>query len=343
MTKDKDITTPKCIEDDKDFEVKLRPETLSDFIGQDKIKEKLQIFINAARERNDALDHVLFYGPPGLGKTTLAHIISKEMNVNINSTSGPVIERPVDLSAILSHLQERDILFLDEVHRLNHMVEEILYPAMEDFKLDILIGKGPGARSVKLELPQFTLVAATTRAGLLTSPLRARFGVVIRLNYYSEDKMKKIVERSASILGISIDQGGIAQIAKRSRFTPRVANRLLRRVRDYAQIKADNIITELTAVKALEMLEVDEYGLDDMDIFILKTIIEKFSGGPVGLNSLAVAVGEEKDTIEEVHEPYLIQQGFLERTSQGRKVTENTYKWLGIDKGKRGKQGSLDI
>ena len=331
MSKEKNIATPKRIEDDKDFEIKLRPESLDDFIGQGKAKEKLRIFINAAREREEALDHVLFYGPPGLGKTTLAHIISKEMNVNINSTSGPVIERPVDLSAILSHLQERDILFIDEVHRLNHTVEEILYPAMEDFQLDIMIGKGPGARSVKLELPKFTLVSATTRAGLLTSPLRARFGVVIRLNYYNEDDMKKIVKRSADILGISIDVGGIEQIAKRSRFTPRIANRLLRRVRDYAQIKADNIINKVTASKALKMLDVDEYGLDDMDIFILKTIIEKFSGGPVGINTLAVAVGEEKDTIEEVHEPYLIQQGFLERTPQGRRVTENTYKWLNME------------
>ncbi len=323
------LISPEKKEEDKDLDNQLRPQTLEDFIGQDKLKEKLYIFIEAARKRKEALDHVLFYGPPGLGKTTLANIVAREMGVNINSTSGPVIEKPIDLSAILSHLQKGDVLFIDEVHRLNHVVEEILYPAMEDYKLDIMIGKGPSARSIKLDLPRYTLVGATTRAGLLTSPLRARFGVVNRIGYYSREEMEKIVGRSSEILNIEIEEEGTREIAKRSRGTPRVANRLLRRVRDYAQVRADNVITREVADKALKILEVDKFGLDDVDKMILSTIIEKFKGGPVGINSLAVAVGEEKGTLEEMYEPYLIQEGYLERTPGGRKATQRAYECLG--------------
>ena len=329
------IVSPGKMEEDKALDRQLRPETLDDFIGQDKLKEKLHIFIEAARKRQEALDHVLFYGPPGLGKTTLANIISKEMGVHLNSTSGPVIEKPIDLSAILSHLQKGDVLFIDEVHRLNHVVEEILYPAMEDYKLDIMIGKGPSARSIKLDLPEYTLVGATTRAGLLTSPLRARFGVVNRIGYYNRQEMYQIVKRSSRILNIEIDDKGAMEVAKRSRGTPRIANRLLRRVRDYAQVRADNVITKEVADKALKMLEVDKFGLDDMDKMILSTIIEKFNGGPVGINSLAVAVGEERDTLEEMYEPYLIQEGYLERTPGGRKAAKRAYECLGIRPGER--------
>ncbi|MCD5397972.1 Holliday junction branch migration DNA helicase RuvB, partial [candidate division NPL-UPA2 bacterium] len=318
----------------------LRPQTLEGFIGQDKLKERLHIFIEAAKKRQEALDHVLFYGPPGLGKTTLANIVAREMGVNINSTSGPVIEKPIDLSAILSHLQEGDVLFIDEIHRLNHVVEEILYPAMEDYELDVMIGKGPSARSIKLDLPKYTLVGATTRAGLLTSPLRARFGVINRIGYYNQKEMEKIVNRSSRILNIEIDDEGALEVAKRSRGTPRIANRLLRRVRDYAQVRADNVITQEVADKALKMLEVDKFGLDDMDKMILSTIIEKFNGGPVGINSLAVAVGEEGDTIEEMYEPYLIQEGYLERTPGGRKAAKRAYECLGIRPEKR-KQAQL--
>jgi Holliday junction DNA helicase RuvB len=316
--------------EDEVFDVQLRPRSLHEFIGQEKLKERLNIFIEAARGRDEVLDHVLLYGPPGLGKTTLANIIAKEMRANINSTSGPVIEKPIDLSAILSHLQKGDILFLDEVHRLNHTVEEILYPAMEEYKLDIMIGKGPGARSIKLDLPHYTLIGATTRAGLLTSPLRGRFGVVIRLGYYNTEEMERIVKRSAKILQIKIDGKGALEIARRSRGTPRIANRLLRRVRDYAQVRADNIISQEVADKALSMLEVDQYGLDDMDKMILSTIVKKFNGGPVGVNSLSIAVGEETDTIKEVYEPYLIQEGYIDRTPSGRRATKKAYECLNL-------------
>ncbi len=336
----KSVIAASKTKEDSELDLQLRPQTLKDFIGQEKIKEQLHIFIKAAKKRGDALDHVLFYGPPGLGKTTLANIVARELRVNINGTSGPVIERPIDLSAILSHLKERDVLFIDEVHRLNHVVEEILYPAMEDFKLDIMIGKGPSARSVKLELPPYTLIGATTRAGLVTSPLRARFGIVIRVGYYNHEEMEQIVKRSATILDVVIEDKGAVEIARRSRGTPRVANRLLKRVRDYAQVKADGKISADVARNALEMLEVDEFGLDDMDKFILTTIVEKFNGGPVGLNTISSAVGEESDTIEEVYEPYLVQEGYLERTPRGRKVTERAYECLKLKKSS-GKQGKL--
>ncbi len=318
----KNIVTPERIDEDRELESELRPQTLGDFVGQDKLKEKLRIFVEAARKRDEALDHVLLYGPPGLGKTTLSYIIAREMGVNINPTSGPVIEKPIDLSAILSHVQKKDVLFIDEVHRLNHVVEEILYPAMEDYKIDIMLGKGPSARSLKLDLPPYTLIGATTRAGLLTSPLRSRFGMLIRLGFYNLEEMHKIVKRSAALLSIKIREGGAEEIAKRSRGTPRIANRLLRRVRDYAQVKADGIITEEVADKALEMLEVDQFGLDSMDKMILSTIIKKFAGGPVGISTLSTAIGEEKDTLEEVYEPYLVQEGYIERTPQGRKATK---------------------
>ncbi len=318
----KDLVSPSKIEEDKEFDSRLRPRRLDEFVGQDKVKEKLCIFIEAAKGRGEALDHVLFYGPPGLGKTTLANIVAREMGANITSTSGPVIERPIELSAILTHLGKGDVLFIDEVHRLNHVVEEILYPAMEDFRIDIMIGKGPGARSVKLDLQPYTLVGATTRAGLLTSPMRARFGVLMRIGYYNTEEMLKIVERSASILGISVEAAGALEIARRSRRTPRVANRLLRRVRDYAQVKADGLVTETVSKDALEMLEVDRFGLDEMDKLLLSVIMDKFNGGPVGINTLSTAVGEESETIEEMYEPYLVQEGYLERTPRGRKITE---------------------
>lgn len=324
------IVTPQQMEEDEIFDLRLRPQSLEEFIGQEKLKERLSIFIEAARRRNEALDHVLLYGPPGLGKTTLANIIAREMKANITSTSGPVIEKPVDLSAILSHLHRGDVLFLDEVHRLNHIVEEILYPAMEEYKLDIIIGKGPGARSIKLDLPRYTLIGATTRAGLLTSPLRARFGIVVRLGYYNTEEMKRIVKRSAGILRVKIDDGGALEIARRSRGTPRIANRLLRRVRDYAQVRANNIILKEIADEALRMLEVDQYGLDNMDKMILSTIIEKFNGGPVGINSLSIAIGEEAATIEEMYEPYLIQEGYLNRTPSGRRATKKAYESLNL-------------
>lgn len=324
------IVDPQQMGEDEIFDAKLRPQSLNEFIGQEKLKERLNIFIEAARGRDEALDHVLLYGPPGLGKTTLANIIAREMRANMNSTSGPVIEKPIDLSAILSHLHKGDVLFLDEVHRLNHTVEEILYPAMEEYKLDIIIGKGPGARSIKLDLPRYTLIGATTRAGLLTSPLRARFGIIVRLGYYNIEEMDRIIKRSAKILQIKIDSEGALEIARRSRGTPRIANRLLRRVRDYAQVKADNIILKEVADVALRMLEVDQYGLDDMDKIILSTIIKKFNGGPVGVNSLSIAVGEEADTIKEMYEPYLIQEGYLDRTPSGRRATKKAYECLDL-------------
>jgi Holliday junction DNA helicase RuvB len=312
---------PEVSEEDLRNEVNLRPRTLEDYVGQEEVKSNLRVFVEAAKNRGEALDHVLFSGPPGLGKTTLAYIIASELRVNVKATSGPVIERPGDLAAILSNLKEHDILFIDEIHRLNHVVEEILYPAMEDFQIDILIGQGPSARSIKLNIPPFTLVGATTRAGLLTFPLRDRFGISFRLEFYSPAELEKILMRSARILNVELNPSGAQEIAKRSRGTPRVANRLLRRVRDFAQVKAEGKIDQAMADQALKLLEVDERGLDKMDRKILLTILEKFNGGPVGLETLAVAVNEEKDTLEDVYEPYLIQVGFLDRTPRGRRAT----------------------
>ncbi len=316
-------------EEDLRYEVSLRPRNLEEYIGQEAVKSNLRVFVEAARSRGEALEHVLFYGPPGLGKTTLAYILAAELRVNVKATSGPVIERPGDLAAILSNLKEHDILFIDEIHRLSHVVEEILYPAMEDFQIDILIGQGPSARSIKLNIPPFTLVGATTRAGLLTSPLRDRFGISFRLEFYSPPELKKILLRSAQLLNMGVDSSGAEEIAKRSRGTPRIANRLLRRVRDFAQVWAQGKIDQAVADEALKLLEVDEQGLDKMDRKILLTISEKFNGGPVGLETLAVAVNEEKDTIEDVYEPYLIQSGFLDRTPRGRKVTPLALEHLG--------------
>ncbi|MBE0596026.1 MAG: Holliday junction branch migration DNA helicase RuvB [Desulfuromonadales bacterium] len=314
------------MDDDGRYEASLRPRSLAEYIGQGKAKENLQVFIDAARRRGESLDHVLFYGPPGLGKTTLAHIIANEMGVNIKSTSGPVIEKTGDLAAILTNLEAGDVLFIDEIHRLSPVVEDILYPAMEDYQLDIIIGQGPSARTIKLDIPRFTLVGATTRAGLLSSPLRDRFGVISRLEFYSPDELATIVRRSAKILEIVTEPSGALEIARRSRGTPRIANRLLRRVRDFAQVIGNGVITREAADHALERLEVDAEGLDHMDRRILLTIIDKFSGGPVGLDTLAAAIGEEKDTIEDVIEPFLLQQGFLNRTPRGRIATALAYR-----------------
>lgn len=325
------MTAEMAVEDSK-IETSLRPLSLDEYIGQEKAKEHLRIYIDAAKARGESLDHVLFYGPPGLGKTTLAGIIANEMGVNMKVTSGPAIEKPGEMAAILNNLQEGDVLFIDEIHRLNRQVEEVLYPAMEDFAIDIMIGKGATARSIRLDLPHFTLVGATTRAGLLTAPLRDRFGVVHHLEFYTPEELQTIIVRSANVLGVEIDTKGAYAMARRSRGTPRLANRLLKRVRDFAQVKYDGVITEEVANFALDLLDVDKYGLEQLDRTILLTIIEKFSGGPVGLDTLAAAIGEDSGTLEDVYEPYLIKNGFLNRTPKGRVATDFAYRHLGIPK-----------
>jgi Holliday junction DNA helicase RuvB len=325
------INNPIVQSEDNDLDRALRPKTLNDFIGQNHLKKQLDISIRAARLRGESLDHVLLFGPPGLGKTTLASIIAREMGVNITVSSGPVVEKPSDLAGILTNLQSHEVLFIDEIHRLSHVIEEYIYPAMEDFEMEIILDSGPSARTLKIDIEPFTMIGATTRAGLLTPPLRDRFGIVLRLDYYDFESILKIIKRSAKLLGISTEEAGAQEIARRSRGTPRIANRLLRRVRDYAQIIGNGTITAQTALDALEMLQVDHEGLDEMDKRILLTIIENYRGGPVGVKTIAVAIGEDAGTIEEIFEPYLVQQGFLERTMQGRKVTFKAYRHLGIE------------
>ena len=324
------ILTTGLREEDRELEPKLRPATLESYIGQESVKENMRVFIQAAKQRKEALDHVLLYGPPGLGKTTLSNIIANEMDVNIKTTSGPALERPGDMAAVLNSLNEGDILFIDEIHRLNRMIEEILYPAMEDFVIDIMIGKGPGARSVRLDLPRFTLIGATTRIGLLTAPLRDRFGVVQRLEPYSVENLKIILKRSAAVLQVEMEEGGAEEIARRSRGTPRLANRMLKRVRDFAQLRYDGVITEEVARFALDLLDIDKVGLDQTDRKMLLTMIEKFGGGPVGLDTLAASINEESETIEDVYEPYLLQLGYIQRTPRGRVVTRLGYAHFGM-------------
>jgi Holliday junction DNA helicase RuvB len=325
------LVTAVRVDEDAQYEAGLRPRALDDYIGQDRVRENLQVSIAAARQRVEALDHVLLYGPPGLGKTTLAYVIAHEMGAQIRATSGPVLEKPGDLAAILTNLGEREVLFIDEIHRMPPTIEEILYPALEDYELDIMIGQGPSARSVKVPLQKFTLIGATTRAGLLTSPLRARFGIVHRLEFYTAADLEEIVRRSARILGVPIADDAAAELARRSRGTPRIANRLLRRVRDFAQVRADGAVTPTVAAAALKLLEVDENGFDEIDRKLLRTIIDKFGGGPVGINTIAAAISEEKDAIEDIYEPFLIQIGFLDRTPRGRVATPRAYGYFGLD------------
>jgi Holliday junction DNA helicase RuvB len=336
-----EITTPEVLSDESVVELSLRPQRLAEFIGQQKVKESLRIWIDAAAARREPLDHALFFGPPGLGKTTLAELIARELGVNIRTTSGPALEKPGDLVGTLTNMREGDILFIDEIHRLRPIIEEFLYPAMEDFKIDIRLSEGPKAQTITMPIERFTLIGATTRFGMLTPPMRARFGIVERLNYYPPEDLEQIVMRSAEVMRVGIDGGGADEIARRSRGTPRVANRLLRRVRDFAQVKGDGFITREVAARALQMLDVDEFGLDDMDARILKTIIEKFEGGPVGVNTIAAAVGEDANTIEEVYEPFLVQNGFVQRTSRGRMATPHAYRHFGYTPPAAGAQASL--
>lgn len=331
MAADERLVTAARVDEDAQYEAGLRPRAIDDYIGQDRVRENLQVSIAAAKQRAEALDHVLLYGPPGLGKTTLAYVIANEMGAAIRATAGPVLEKPGDLAAILTNLGDREVLFIDEIHRMSPAIEEILYPAMEDYELDIIIGQGPSARSVKVPLQKFTLIGATTRAGLLTSPLRARFGIVHRLEFYTPADLEEIVRRSARILGVPIDAGAATEIARRSRGTPRIANRLLRRIRDFAQVRAAGAITLDVAHAALRLLEVDEFGFDDVDRKLLRIIIDKFGGGPVGINSIAAAISEEKDAIEDIYEPFLIQIGFLDRTPRGRVATARAYGYFGLE------------